>query len=82
MSLCNLSRQIIVERKPRTGAAVGRISSWVFSNSAFYLTEFGKEFVRACSETPGKWTLVETASDFDDAGKLDNAARWAPYQGP
>jgi len=81
MSFCSLSRQSIIERKPKAGADVTSISSWLYKNSAFYLTEFGKEFVRACSGTPGKWTLGGAAGDSKDPGQLNNQARWEPYHG-
>jgi len=51
VALGSLTRHGLVERRPKVGEGIGSISSWVFRNSAFYVTDLGWVFLRACSES-------------------------------
>lgn len=82
ISVCNLGRQNLIERKPKTGAPVGSVSTWVYKNCVFFLTGFGKGFVRACSETPEKWIFAAMEDDAEHGGRLSNPAYWERYRGP
>lgn len=50
VSLGNLIRVGVIARKPKSGEGIGFIATWLFPNSAFYVTELGDAFLRACGE--------------------------------
>ena len=79
VALCGLNRQKLVERKPRSMQPLSDVSTWMFENSAFYLTAYGLQFFLACAEDP-TWSIPDDG--LEDSGKLKSAPpRWQAYKG-
>jgi len=80
VALCGLSRQRLVEKKPRGNMVLSQVSTWTFEKGAFYLTELGIRFVLACSENPKAYMDHRASRAPEENGQLKNPAYWLPWK--
>jgi hypothetical protein len=80
VALCGLSRQRLLEKKPRGNMVLSDVSTWTFEKGAFYLTELGIRFVLACSENPKAYMDERARRAPEENGKLKNPGTWQPWK--